>query len=445
MFVVLTLVWIVPAVLTLIAGTVVFREVVASKGSAGAWDEVATSGRELFDQVEIQESLSPELIAATERHQEALAESLRFSRLYSFLGERVLFLLPIFALLLLIVLGGLALLAANWFSRDFSRPVEELVEWTRSLASGERLPPADQSGDGGEISEFAQLRDALRATSVELGHARRREVEQARMRSWSEMARKIAHELRNPLMPMGMAADRVSQSQEPSISAAGEVLREEIQRLEALARTFAHFGRPPDGPMSSIDLTEMLSLLAYRLSAEGMSVRFEPPEEHLFVMGHLDALERVVRNLLSNAQDSVGARAAMDIRDGKGDRQPEEGDPEPIQIDLMPSEGGVEIRVRDRGTGIPEEALSRIWEPEFTMKRKGTGLGLAMVWQVVRTHGGEVEASNREGGGAEFLVRLPFGPMGSEVDSAPPHEGAHQGASEGGLEDPRPGEQVPTS
>ena len=136
MFVVLTLVWIVPAVLTLIAGTVVFREVVASKGSAGAWDEVAASGRELFDQVEIQESLSPELIAATERHQEALAESLRFSRLYSFLGERVLFLLPIFALLLLIVLGGLALLAANWFSRDFSRPVEELVEWTRSLASG---------------------------------------------------------------------------------------------------------------------------------------------------------------------------------------------------------------------------------------------------------------------------------------------------------------------
>ena len=128
--------------------------------------------------------------------------------------------------------------------------------------------------------------------------------------------------------------------------------------------------------MSSIDLTEMLSLLAYRLSAEGMSVRFEPPEEHLFVMGHLDALERVVRNLLSNAQDSVGARAAMDIRDGKGGRHPEEGDPEPIQIDLIPSESGVEIRVRDHGTGIPEEALSRIWEPEFTMKRKRYGAGL---------------------------------------------------------------------
>ena len=178
------------------------------------------------------------------------------------------------------------------------------------------------------------------------------------MRSWSEMARKIAHELRNPLMPMGMAADRVSQSQEPSISAAGEVLREEIQRLEALARTFAHFGRPPDGPMSSIDLTEMLSLLAYRLSAEGMSVRFEPPEEHLFVMGHLDALERVVRNLLSNAQDSVGARAAMDIRDGKGDRQPEEGDPEPIQIDLMPSERAV-IQVSLGRTSISQESTSQ--------------------------------------------------------------------------------------
>lgn len=442
---VLTLVWIVPAVFTLIAGTVLFREIVVSTGSVGAWDEVAGSGRNLFDQVEIQESLSPELIAATERHRAALAESVRFSRLYSFLGERVLVLLPILALLLLIFVGGLALLAANWFSRDFSRPVEELVTWTRSLTSGERLPAADQSSDSREISEFSQLRDALRATSEELRHARRKEVEQARMSSWSEMARKIAHELRNPLTPMGMAADRVSRSADPSVSAAGEVLREEIHRLETLARTFAQFGHPPDGPMSSIDLIEMLSSLAYRLSAEGMSVRFEPPKEHLFIMGHLDALERVVRNLLSNAQESVWARATMDTGDGEGRRQPDERNSEPIQIDLIPSDSGVEIRVLDRGTGIPEDVLPQIWEPEFTMKRKGTGLGLALVRQVVRTHGGEVEASNREDGGAEFLVRLPFGPMGSEVDSPPPNDRAHHDATEGGLEDQRPGAQVSAS
>ncbi len=415
-FVVLTLVSVIPAVLTLIAGTMVLREVVVSTGSAGAWDEVAGSGRELFDEIEVQDSLSPELIAATERHQAALAESVRFSRLYAFLGERILVLLPVFALLLLGFVGGLALLGANWFSRGFSEPVEELVEWTRSLALDERLPSGNRSKEGGEIKEFAQLREALRATSEELGEARRNELEQARMRSWSQMARKIAHELKNPLTPMAIAADRVARAEDPSVSAAGEVLREEIQRLDGLARTFAQFGRPPEGPMSSIDLVEMLSSLVRRLSADGMIIRFDTPPGRVFVTGHLEALERVVRNLLSNAQDSVVAQASIDSRPGEVRRVDSGVDREPIRLDLIQVEETVEIQVLDRGTGIPEDILERIWEPEFTLKRKGTGLGLAMVQQVMRSHGGEVRASNREGGGAQFLIRMPLCIEGSRAD-----------------------------
>ena len=173
---VLTLVSVIPAVLTLVIATTVLREVVVSTGSAGAWDEVAGSGRDLFDQIERQETRPLELVAATEQHQAALAESVRFSRLYAFLGERVLVILPLFALLLLFFVGGLALLAANWFSRDFSRPVEELLGWTRSLASGQPLASSDPSAVHGEIEEFAQLRSALRATSAELGTARRKEL-----------------------------------------------------------------------------------------------------------------------------------------------------------------------------------------------------------------------------------------------------------------------------
>ena len=404
-FLVLTLVSIIPAVLTLVVGTMVLREVVVSTGSAGAWDEVAGSGRDLFAAIGNGDSPSSELVAATERHRAALAESVRFSRLYAFLGERILFLLPVFAVLLLILVAGIALVAANWFSRDFSRPVEELVEWTKSLALGDRLPSAKETDERREVSEFAHLRDALRVTSAELGEAREREVEQARIRSWSEMSRKIAHELKNPLTPMAMAAERVSRSEEASISEAGEVLREEIRRLEELARTFSQFGRPPEGPMSSVDLTEMLSSLAHRLSADGMAIRFDAQDGPIFVQGHLDALERVVRNLLSNAQDSVQAQTHAHSQNGVGG---EEMDADPIRIEVAPSEGWVEVGVLDRGTGIPDDALPHIWEPEFTMKRKGTGLGLAMVRQVARAHGGEVEARNREGGGAEFRLRLPL-------------------------------------
>lgn len=412
-FVVLLLVSLVPTLLTLAVGTLVLREVVLSTGSAGAWDEVADSGQSLFEDIA---SLGPEserLESAVERHQSALAESVRFSRLYSFLGDRVLSLLPAFALFLMILVGGLALAAANWFSEDFSRPVETLVEWTRALARGDPLKTAGRSSIRGEITEFAHLQDALKATSVELAEARRRELAKARMRSWSEMARKVAHELRNPLTPMAMAARRVVRSDERAVSEAGEVLTEEIERLEALARAFSHFGTPPEGPMSPVDVTELLATLTRRLSSDGFPIELDAPPQPVFVQGHLEALERVFRNLVSNAVEAVEAAER-----GEGGKDPTR---EPVRIELRARASGAEIRVLDRGAGIPEEILARIWEPEFTSKRRGTGLGLAMVRQVVHAHGGGAEAGNRPGGGAEFLVRLPSDPeAGAGEDGAGP-------------------------
>jgi signal transduction histidine kinase len=402
MFAVLVLVSVIPALLTLITGTMVIREVVRSTGSAGAWEEVAASGRTLFDEIQNQNAPSAELITATERHQGALEESLRFSRVYALIGGRVLVLLPFLALLLLLLVSGLALGAANWLSGGFSRPVEELVHMTRSLASG-GTPALGESGGPSDIREFAQLRAAIRTTSDELGEARRRELEQARTRTWSEMARRIAHELKNPLTPMAMAADRVARSGDPSLALAGEILKEEVGRLDELARTFAQFGQPPEGPMSTVDLAEVVSSLAERLGSDGAEIRVTTPGTPVLVTGHLEPLERVVRNLLSNAYDSALAKAAIDL-EGKSGRL-ESG--APIEITVRSESGWAEIQVRDQGTGIPEELLERIWEPDFTTRRKGTGLGLAMVRQVVRAHGGRVRAENRAGGGAEFTVRLP--------------------------------------
>lgn len=402
MFAVLVLVSVIPALLTLITGTMVIREVVRSTGSAGAWEEVAASGRTLFDEIQNQSVPSAELITATERHQGALEESLRFSRVYALIGERVLVLLPLLALFLLLLVSGLALGAANWLSQGFSRPVEELVHMTRSLASEDTLS-LSESGGPSDIREFAQLRAAIRTTSDELGEARRRELDQARTRTWSEMARRIAHELKNPLTPMAMAADRVARSGDPSLALAGEILKEEVGRLDELARTFAQFGQPPEGPMSTVDLAEVVSSLAGRLGSDGADIRFTNPGTPVLVTGHLEALERVVRNLLSNAYDSALAKAATDFGGKSGPL--ESG--ALIEITVHSESGWAEIQVRDQGTGIPEELLERIWEPDFTTRRKGTGLGLAMVRQVVRAHGGRVRAENRAEGGAKFTVRLP--------------------------------------
>jgi len=395
LFWVLVGVALVPVTLVVLTGALVLREFVVTTGTAGAWDQVAESGRLLLEEVESVSAPSPELSAAADLHRQGLTESVRFSRLYSFLGERILLLLPAVALFVFLTAGIIALFTANWLARSFSQPVEELVEWMERVGSGAPLPPPSP-GARGELHEFLALRDALRKTERSLGEARAREAERIRTQSWADMARRVAHEIKNPLTPMALAAETVSASDTPSIATAGRVLQEEIHRLDQLARAFAQFGRPVQGPPSRVDLGELLSSLVRRLTSEGAPIRLDLPSEPIEVNGHLEALERVARNLVANALDASAATG-----ESLG-RHP------PIEVRLGRASGGAEIRVLDRGQGIPPELLERIWEPEFTTKRRGTGLGLALVRQAIRAHGGEVYAQNRVGGGAEFRVWLPL-------------------------------------
>lgn len=404
---------IVPSGALLVVGTAALREAVESTGSAGAWDQVARSGQELFDELSTVDDPSPELLSIAQQHRDELAESVRLSHAYGFLVERFLALLPALAVVLLVLVGALALLAANRFSRDFSKPVDEVVAWTRALGSGEPLPGPDRGRGRPEMREFTILKEALRETADRLEVARLREADRIRTQSWTEMARRVAHDLKNPLTPMRMAAERVAGAEDPKVAEAGEVLREEIDRLDALARTFSQFGRPPEGPTAPVDLRELLSTIARRLSTAEIPVEFRGPDHPLEVRGHLEALERIARNLVANAQEATVQ--------GPGGR--------PVEIVLRPLETGAEIRVLDRGPGIPESMLSRIWQPEFTSKTRGTGLGLALVGQAVRAHGGEVSAANREGGGAEFVIRLPFRPP-DPPPAAVPTPAVHGGTRE---------------
>jgi signal transduction histidine kinase len=190
----------------------------------------------------------------------------------------------------------------------------------------------------------------------------------------------------------------------PTTAQAGQVLLEEIERLDELSRSFAQFGRPPEGPPSPVDLGELLDHLVRRIDLAGGEVVLRRPDEPLFVEGHPVALERVVRNLVVNALDATAPMRTARV--GEEDADP----PLPVEVELGrdPDSGDrVRIRVLDRGAGIPEAEVERIWDPEFTTKRKGTGLGLPLVRQVVDAHGGAVTARNRPDGGAVFELSLP--------------------------------------
>jgi len=378
----------VPAGVLLLAGSLAFREFVNTTGTAGPWGSLAESGQILLAEVEKSGLDNPELAAAAETHQEALSESLRLSQIFSLIATRFMGLVPFLALTLALLLGALSFWAARQLSRGFSRPIRELVGWTDIIAHGEELPrkgPTEARG----VQEFSLLRDALRKMASELEDGRRQAVQAAKLRSWTEMARRVAHELKNPLTPMKMAASRIGMMEDRGAQEAGAVLLEEIARLDEMARTFSQFGKMPEGPPSEVDMGELLVSLTEQHAASTPPLHYEGPSDLPLVLGHYEALLRCFRNLLLNAVDAAGEDGLVHVR-------------------VWHQNTHVLVEIRDSGPGISPDQLEQIWEPDFTTKNRGTGLGLPMVRQTIQLHRGRVEGRNHADGGAVFLVELPL-------------------------------------
>lgn len=386
------------AAVALLAGTLLLREVVAGSGTAGPWDAVAASGQALMDAVQQVAPADSSVVATIREHRQALSESVRLSRLYALVAERFLHVLPLAALAAGVLIASLALLVARALARSLSRPIDELVGWTERIARSEALPDAGSHTRRG-APEFEALRGALRRMAGELEAARRREVEAERLRTWTEMARRVAHELKNPLTPMRLAVAAIERRGDPALREPASVLASEIERLDEMARSFSQFGRLPEGPVSEIDLVEMLDGMARRHASERARIVVHAPQDLPPVEGHYEALARAFRNLLLNALDASGESAPeVEISLRAVEEQGADG---------RSAARRIEVRVADRGPGLAPETMDRIWDPGFTTKSRGTGLGLALVRQTVLAEGGTVTARNREGGGAEFIVQLP--------------------------------------
>jgi len=390
----------IPAMVVLLAGMLILREAVTGAGTAGPWGSLAESGQALLAAMEEARVDDPEVVEAAAAHQDALSESLRLSRMFTLLADRILTLLPLLGLVLALLIGTLSYWVARQLSRGFSRPIRDLVGWTQLIALEHPLPPRGPS-DGRGVQEFTQLRDALRRMSEDLVEGRRQIVQAAKLRSWTEMARRVAHELKNPLTPMRMAAEAVTRMEGEEARESGKVLLEEISRLEDMAMAFAQFGRMPEGPPSEVDLVELLEGLIRQHQGSASVLRLEPSGDIPLVVAYYEALLRCFRNLLLNAMDASGPGGQVTIR-------------------LWREEDQVRIEIRDTGQGIPEDDLERIWNPDFSTKSRGTGLGLAMVQSTVAAHGGRVVGRNHPDGGAVFMVELPLAGPDSQSNRRSP-------------------------
>jgi signal transduction histidine kinase len=276
----------------------------------------------------------------------------------------------------------------GYLSRQLSRPIDELIGWTGHIQRDAPLPADEHEGGA---PEFAELRKALREMAASLREARARQLEAERLRAFREVARRVAHEMKNPLTPIRFAVSALSRTARPEQRESLEVLQAEADRLERLAREFTEMGRLPEGPAAEVDLGELLSELTRTSVPPSVAPRLEADPATPRITGYYEPLRRAFSNLMRNA-----------IEAGVG--------PGGLLVTCRPLEGnGAEVRVIDTGPGVDTELRDRLFDAYVTGgKEGGTGLGLALVRQTIENHGGQVRYEPTPGGGATFVVTLPL-------------------------------------
>jgi len=300
-----------------------------------------------------------------------------------------------------LLLGAWALAAGAagwWLARRTTRRLADLVRAVRALARGNLQVQVDP---GSTRDEVGQLARAFNAMVTEVREGRDRIVYLEKISGWQEVARRLAHEIKNPLTPILLAfqqleaGHRARSGQDPAfdrlLGDAGEIVREEVGTLQRLVEEFSGFAKLPDVKPEAADLYEFAEefLRTSPQLTEQADLTLAPHPEPCPVSVDRALMRRVLSNLVTNAVEAARpARARVHLSVARvGDRG--------------------QLVVADEGPGLPPGARERIFDPYFTTKQEGTGLGLAIVKKIVLQHGGDVTVGEREGGGARFVVALP--------------------------------------
>jgi two-component system nitrogen regulation sensor histidine kinase NtrY len=300
------------------------------------------------------------------------------------------------------ILLVLAMLAAapllGWFfARQVTRRVARLHEAARRVGTGDLQVRVALKGK----DELAQLGRAFDGMVAELGQARSRLEYLQKVSAWQEVARRLAHEIKNPLTPIQLAVQELASkyrgddaSYQRLLDTATEILREEITGLRRLVDNFSAFAKLPKVDPVAIDMTLLLVEIV-RLQPDWQGfVTVEANPAPVLAMCDKTLFRRVIANLVENAMQATQVVG----------RQPEVR----IRAEVRRDQKRVAILVDDNGPGVPESERQHIFDPYVTHRDGGTGLGLAIVRKIVIDHGGDVTVSQSPVGGARFTVELPL-------------------------------------
>ncbi len=295
--------------------------------------------------------------------------------------------------------GGilLAIVFSLWIAARVSRPIEQLARAAENVASGNWDTQVPVRGN----DEVSVLAESFNHMTEQLTSQREKLVQSERVAAWRELARRLAHELKNPLFPLQLTVENLVRARQLPAGEFDEVFQEstrtlgmEIANLKAIIGRFSDFSKMPKPELERIDARDVVervsSLYANANAHEDAKIVFEKnvANEPMPMMADPELLHRALSNLVLNAMDAM----------------PHGGT---LTVSARPREEQVEIRVADTGEGLTPEECERLFTPYYTTKQHGTGLGLAIVQSVIADHAGRIAVESRTGGGAEFVITLP--------------------------------------
>lgn len=297
---------------------------------------------------------------------------------------------------LFVLLFALSILVAVFISNWTTRPLDLLKNALSRVGLQGGNEPIRYRGD----DEIGQLVEVYNRKVEELRDSAERLARSERESAWREMARQVAHEIKNPLTPMKLSIQHFQRTWTPDVPDAAERLErfsramvEQIDTLSGIASAFSNFAQMPRAQAEDLDLAEVAeAALSVFRATPGMQCELQRETTGpLPVHADREQLLRVFNNLIKNAVQA--------IPDGQEGR---------ITVVLRQAKGEAIAEVHDNGTGIAEEDRERIFRPNFTTKGSGMGLGLAMVQRMVEGAGGRVWFESRVGEGSTFFVALPL-------------------------------------
>lgn len=301
----------------------------------------------------------------------------------------------------LLVGGGgivLAILLSSWAAGRVTRPVEQLAAAAQQVAAGNWDARVEIEG----TDEVAQLAGSFNRMTAELRGQKERLMQAERVAAWRELARRLAHELKNPLFPLQITVENLVRARELSSHEFDEIFREssrtlmaEISNLKNIIGRFSEFSKMPQPQLQRVQVNQAVKgatqLFQAQFQAPGRAAircQLELDERAGTIAADPELLHRAISNLVLNAMDAMPDGGSLTLRSRRED-------------------GKVRLEVADTGTGLTPEECERIFTPYYTSKKHGTGLGLAIVQSVISDHGGRISVHSEPAKGTTFVIELP--------------------------------------